>query len=231
MERQGSDKIDKIIEFISKNKVSIIGGGIGAVLILLIAVISFLNHGSVNNPNFCALCHEIKYSYDDYRPYPITKANSGVRVGCAECHPMVFAEYEKSKHFNGRNGLRPGCTSCHEPHTVGKFANFMFVTGPIFTSKPGSGPGGAFWNIAAPMNDKERWEAIRPGLAKRVREGFMKNDSAPCRNCHNTEILVPKRIRGQNAHEKFKSGEKTCIECHYNLVHAEVAWNVDKKKK
>ena len=224
-------KIDNLIEFLDRNKKCLITGGAGAALLMIVIIFYFLHFGSINNPNFCAFCHEKRYSYDDYRPYPLTKTEKGVGVGCAECHPMVFAEYEGSKHYKGRNGLRPGCTSCHEPHKIGKFANFMFVTGPILTSNPGSGPGGPFWNISAPMNDKERWEAIRPDLAKRVREWFLETNSASCRNCHNTEVLTPKRIRGHNAHEKFKSGEKTCIECHYNLVHAEVPWNIEKKKK
>jgi len=230
MVRARKGKIDKVIGFLKRNRVYLIGGGIGGILVLFIAFFSFLHFGSVDSPDFCAFCHEERYSFDDYRPYPLTRSVSGVRVGCAECHPMVFAEYKKSKHFRGRGGLRPGCMSCHKPHSIGKFARYMFLTGPIFTFEPGSGPGGAFWDIAAPMNDKERWEGIRPVLAKKVREGFLESDSAPCRNCHDFGLLTPKRKRGRNAHKKVTSGEKTCIECHYNLVHAEVPWNVDKKK-
>ncbi len=131
------------------------------------------------------------------------------------CHVMeitVFKELKKSKHWNTPTGVRATCANCHVggrlsfammDHFVGTGELFVWLTHDL--SKPGA------------------FERLRPDAADRVRFKMIENNSAECRSCHVMEAIVPKRIRGQNQHEDALERDITCIVCHYNLVHKEVA--------
>lgn len=228
MERRSKIKMEEL--FKGKARYLIAGlVGIGVFLVIGGGYF-FLNHGSIENPKFCALCHEVQYSYNEYQPMPATRVFSGLGIGCAECHPEPFKEYKNSKHYTGRSGFRAGCVSCHEtPHTIGEFAEYMFLTGPILLGQPGKGPGGAFFEYTSPMQDKENWKKVRAEWATRVRKWFLDTNSRTCTNCHDPERLVkfpnPKKPwAAQMMKAAFDQG-KDCIECHYNIVHAAVPWD------
>jgi len=59
-------------------------------------------------------------------------------------------------------------------------------------------------------------------LAYNVRDWFLDNDSATCRECHEEASIKPARSRGKKQHEDAVETGKTCIECHYNLVQEEI---------
>ncbi len=134
---------------------------------------------------------------------------------CTSCHSMKFPyeEYKKSMHFKSPSGVTAGCPDCHVPHQI-----IPLIKAKVMAAKD------VWAEITHPSMTEDEWAKMRPELAKRVREKLLKSDSATCRRCHNFENLVPSRDRGVNAHEKAKEKGKTCIECHYNLVHAEVPW-------
>jgi nitrate/TMAO reductase-like tetraheme cytochrome c subunit len=74
--------------------------------------------------------------------------------------------------------------------------------------------------IVNPALTKEDYENRRPRLVQKVREAYLANDSAECRNCHAFESFT----RTIKAHNRAKNTGITCIKCHYNLVHGEVPW-------
>ncbi|MBI5682625.1 MAG: NapC/NirT family cytochrome c [Deltaproteobacteria bacterium] len=134
---------------------------------------------------------------------------------CAKCHSMRYNynEYKQSVHYKSPSGVRAECADCHVPHGVGALAVAkMFAVKDIWAE------------LTKDTGEKETWDKERPRLAKIVREKFLKSDSGNCRRCHKAEALVPTKIQGQNAHEKMKTQKKTCIDCHYNLVHQKVPW-------
>jgi len=136
---------------------------------------------------------------------------------CAtSCHEMtvnVAAEYKGSVHDTNRTGVRATCSDCHVPHEyipnylakVGLFNDYWghFVTGSIAT--------------------KEKFEAKRYELAKRVWFSMKSNDSRECRHCHTTTRMDPEKqsTKAQARHEKARAEGLTCIECHFGISHTE----------
>ena len=228
MEQKPKRKIKELLT----GKVKYIIGGLVVigVFIFIGGGYFILHHGSMENPKFCALCHEVQYSYDEYRPMPATRVFSGLGIGCAECHPEPFQSFRQSKHYTGRSGFRAGCVSCHEtPHTIGEFAEYMFLTGPILMGQAGKGPGGAFFEYTSPMQDEEKWKKVRAEWATRVRKWFLDTNSRTCTNCHDPELLVnipnPKKPWAAQMMKTAIEQGKDCIECHYNIVHTAVPWD------
>ena len=135
---------------------------------------------------------------------------------CAHtCHVMestVYAEYEKSKHYNTATGVRPHCADCHVSerlsyamwdHFLGSGELFVWATTDF--SQPGS------------------FEKYRPEAANKTRLKFLHSNSKNCKRCHEMDVIKPSRVRGQNAHrDAIANGNSNCIACHYNLVHKEV---------
>ncbi|MBI5232927.1 MAG: NapC/NirT family cytochrome c [Deltaproteobacteria bacterium] len=199
-----------------------------AASMLIFKGISYTSHKVNTSPGTCNICHSelIKYNFDDYKGnlYSRSKVTSGASIGCAECHPYPFREYQKSTHYMNRSGVRPGCMACHEPHSLFNLIRFKFLY--LNTGTQGDS---LFHNITGVVMDKEKWEKRRVELAKKVREGFLATDSAKCRNCHVRALIVSKKAPVMRAHKKIESQGKTCIDCHYNLVHAEVPWGEEDK--
>ncbi|MEE9614927.1 MAG: NapC/NirT family cytochrome c [Thermodesulfobacteriota bacterium] len=192
--------------------------------ILVFKVVGYTSHRLNTDPGVCNICHEkmIKYSFDDYKgnSFSSSKVTSGARIGCAECHPYPFREFQKSTHYNNPSGVRPGCISCHEPHSMFQLIRFKFLY-----INSGSQGDSAFHNISGVIMDKELWEKRRIELAGKVREKLLATDSAKCRDCHDRALLKPTSKTIERAHKKMETQNKTCIDCHYDLVHAEVPWD------
>ena len=134
-------------------------------------------------------------------------------VGCHEMRDNVYAEYKGTIHDTNRSGVRAVCTDCHVPREPGPMvkrkleATFElwghFVTGVIDT--------------------KEKFEARRYDMAKRVWTRMKQTDSLECRNCHKAEsmsvALQSERAKGR--HAKGEKEGKTCIDCHFGIAHKE----------
>jgi nitrate/TMAO reductase-like tetraheme cytochrome c subunit len=73
--------------------------------------------------------------------------------------------------------------------------------------------------------DPEVWEKRRTELAHYVRDEMRRNDSVTCRACHIAASIQPASQRGRAAHALVAEGRGTCIDCHFNLVHAPVPPN------
>lgn len=230
-----NDIIDTILEDYHK---AVVGIGLAIAALAVIVVVGVNHYGFIKDPAVCGMCHTTFYKYSDYAPHPHQEPMTGVSVGCAECHPYPFNEFKKSVHYTAVNGIRPGCVTCHgAPHTVWDFNKYMFLLGPSFWTKAGKegySPGGAFWEMSSPMANQGKWETMRPRLAQKVREQYLASDSAPCRSCHNIENLIavenPEKPYVKDIHAQVKQDKKTCIECHFNLVHAAVQWEEPAKE-
>ena len=132
------------------------------------------------------------------------------------CHEMtstVAVEYKGSIHDTNRSGVRATCNDCHVPH--GYIPNYIAKLG-LFND---------YWGhfVTGSINTKEKFEAKRYELAKRVWVDMKANDSRECRHCHTTTKMDPERQseKAQKRHEKGRNEGLTCIDCHFAISHKE----------
>jgi nitrate/TMAO reductase-like tetraheme cytochrome c subunit len=215
--------------------------GITASVIGLAALLAIISVGTWSATRFhrvsiCTSCHEIFVDIDEYDPEtqlsesledfkPVTPFEPGlfeVTVGCAECHAYPFEEYRESPHYDNDSGVRPGCLGCHQSHSVRQVLAWKF-----FYVNQGSLGESPFHAISNSIRDAVAWEELRVQLAARVREKMVEEDSVKCKVCHKPEGQWYQKFERHQA--TLEAGSKTCVECHYNMVHAEVPW--DKRKE
>lgn len=135
---------------------------------------------------------------------------------CAtSCHEMTYLadEYKGSIHDTNRSGVRATCNDCHVPHAyipnyLAKLGLFSDVWGHFVTHS---------------IDTKEKLEAKRSELAKRVWIDMKSNDSRECRHCHSTSKMDPEKQteKAQARHAKAKVEGLTCIDCHFAISHKE----------
>jgi cytochrome c-type protein NapC len=136
---------------------------------------------------------------------------------CANaCHEMtttVAAEYKGTIHDSNRTGVRATCPDCHVPHEY--LPNYAAKLG-LFSD---------LWGhfVTHSIDTKEKFEAKRYELAKRVWVYMKENDSRECRHCHTTARMDPEKQteKAQKRHEKLRTEGLTCIDCHFAISHAE----------
>lgn len=140
---------------------------------------------------------------------------------CISCHSMKFAheEYKKSTHYRSRSGVRAGCVDCHMPGGIWRLLVFKQLVKDRYVE------------MTNPIKTGADWEKRRPALAKKVRNRLLYYNSDTCTGCHEEEAIVPSKDRGKKAHQDMKKTGETCIDCHYNTVHAEVPWEGKRKTK
>jgi nitrate/TMAO reductase-like tetraheme cytochrome c subunit len=138
---------------------------------------------------------------------------------CTSCHiPWEYSPSERltatKAHPAHPGGGQAPCAGCHLPqgfwNAANAYTHFISLT-DLF---------GHLRNV-----DEERkgaWTPARAKTALRVRDRMLEHDSSPCRSCHIESEIKPKRVRGVNAHKLALDDKKTCVECHYNLVHRSV---------
>ena len=134
----------------------------------------------------------------------------------AACHEMqihMAAEYKDSIHDVNRSGVRATCADCHVPHEylpnyAAKLGLFSDLWGHFITNS---------------LDTKEKFEAKRYELAKRVWVYMKGNDSRECRHCHTTTKMDPEKQteKAQLRHEKGRTEGLTCIDCHFAIAHKE----------
>lgn len=133
---------------------------------------------------------------------------------CVSCHSMsayVYAEYKTSKHYKTASGVRAECGDCHVDKRFWPAVwDHVMGTHDLISE------------FRHDWTKPETFEGKRAAMAEKVRLKMMAEDSKTCRFCHREEAVVPARARGQRAHEQGIKEGKTCIACHYNLVHKAV---------
>ena len=195
-------------------------------LFLTIGVLSW-SHSRFTRPNVCVTCHEVFVEYDEYKQTaalsesiedfrPSEELDLGhfnMTVGCAECHAYPYEEYRESAHYDNDRDIKTWCLGCHRPHSVRQFLVWKF-----FYINNGAYIGSPFHVISSGLRDIPVWEDLRPVLANVVRKQMIEEDSAKCKVCHRTGSKWFKKIK------RHQDTEKTCILCHYNLVHEDTKW-------
>jgi nitrate/TMAO reductase-like tetraheme cytochrome c subunit len=136
---------------------------------------------------------------------------------CTSCHSMVPVgndpHYIQSAHRSNNAGVRPSCGSCHIRQDNWFLETYDHVT---------SGVRDVIAEYTTDVSNPKVWEKRRVELAHEVRETMRAQDSATCRSCHDRVAVQPTSQRGQAAHALMREGRMTCIDCHFNLVHAPV---------
>jgi cytochrome c-type protein NapC len=134
---------------------------------------------------------------------------------CTSCHEMRdnnFAEYRTTIHAKNRTGVKAICSNCHVPHGL-----FAVTVRKLFAAND------IFHHLIGTEDTKEKFEAHRAELAKRVWRHMKQTDSAECRYCHDAAAMDP-QTQGPTArtqHQKIGKNGKTCIDCHYGIAHKE----------
>ena len=148
---------------------------------------------------------------------------------CTTCHSMRYADesYRQSTHYSSASGVRADCGHCHVSegvfaatwdHTIGVKDLFKQIAGEI---------------LGPDYDDPVIHALTLPEAAFSARRWFRKTGSATCKRCHVLEAILGERPDTAQIHLE-EAGTKTCIECHYNLVHRKVpdektfkreAWN------
>jgi len=144
---------------------------------------------------------------------------------CTTCHSMTYAEesYKASVHYNSASGVRASCGDCHV--SEGVFAA---------TWDHAMGTKDLIKQLFGPDYDDPVINALHlPDAAFHARQWLKDRNSATCKRCHELAAIQGKRANTAAIHLEETEG-KTCIDCHYNLVHRQVpdertfkreAWN------
>jgi cytochrome c-type protein NapC len=133
-------------------------------------------------------------------------------TGCHEMRDNVYAEFKGTIHDTNRSGVRAICSNCHVPHE------------PIPMLKRKFRATFELWgHLTGAIDTKEKFEARRYTLAKRVWTRMKETDSLECRNCHYADAMDPEKQsdRAKARHAKGKAEGKTCIDCHFGIAHKE----------
>lgn len=141
---------------------------------------------------------------------------TGTEAFCTgTCHEMrhVTAEHKGTIHDVNRSGVRAACPDCHVPKSLV----------PLYLRKVGtvSDLWGHF--VTGSIDSKEKFEAKRYELAKRVWIYMKETDSRECRYCHDDAKMDPEKLseKAKVRHEKGKREGMTCIDCHFAIAHTE----------
>lgn len=140
---------------------------------------------------------------------------------CISCHEMKdnnYAEYSHTIHARNRTGVKAICSDCHVPH---EFVDTMI--------RKFNASNDVFQHIMGKIDTKEKFEAHRLEMAKKVWLRMKQTDSHECRNCHDVKAMDPE-MQGKTAqtqHKKLLTGNKTCIDCHYGIAHKEPAGGLE----
>ncbi len=139
---------------------------------------------------------------------------------CLSCHEMTipYEEYKKSVHYTNRTGTSVSCAECHVASSKHPFDYARKLTAKVLAARDVLG------KISGVVDTKEKFEAHRLTMAKRVWEKMKETDSAECRNCHSFKTMDPAKQKDRSVvkHEGAQEDGKTCIDCHKGLVHKPV---------
>ncbi|MFE8035200.1 NapC/NirT family cytochrome c, partial [Thiohalocapsa marina] len=144
---------------------------------------------------------------------------------CTSCHSMTYAEvaYQQSPHYNSPSGVRASCGDCHVSEgLIAATYDHAVGIGDLFKQLFGADYDDPVINLLH-----------LPESAFTARAWFRDRDSATCNRCHVVDAIQGTRANTAAIHREETEG-KTCIDCHYNLVHRKVpdqrtfkreAWN------
>jgi cytochrome c-type protein NapC len=135
-------------------------------------------------------------------------------IGCHEMRLNVYAEYQKTIHYNNRTGVRATCPDCHVPREWGpKMLRKIQASRELYGKVMGT------------IDTREKFEAKRLHLAEREWARMKANQSLECRNCHSLISMdaEKQKPRAKKSHELAVKNNETCIDCHKGIAHQKPA--------
>ena len=131
-------------------------------------------------------------------------------TGCHEMRDTVYQEYKGTIHASNRTGVRAICSDCHVPRDWAHK-----VVRKVKASRE------LYGKITGLIDTPEKFEKLRPELAKRVWDSMQETNSRECRNCHSFEGMNPQKQSdaASQVHAAAKAAGNTCIECHKGIAH------------
>jgi len=135
---------------------------------------------------------------------------------CISCHVMkdnLYVEYQETIHYSNRTGVRAVCSDCHVPKEW--FPKMYRKIEATLHEIP-------HWAMGT-IDTREKFEARRMYLAKRVWGEMKASDSHECRNCHELQHmdLDKQQLSASRKHTLKRQTERgeTCIDCHQGIAH------------
>ncbi len=135
---------------------------------------------------------------------------------CISCHVMkdnLYVEYQETIHYSNRTGVRAVCSDCHVPKEW--FSKLYRKIEATLHEIP-------HWAMGT-IDTREKFEARRMYLAKRVWGEMKSSDSRECRNCHELDHmdLDKQQLSASRKHTLKRQTERgeTCIDCHQGIAH------------
>ena len=135
-------------------------------------------------------------------------------IGCHEMKTTVYAESQKTIHYQNRTGVRATCPDCHVPREWGpKMIRKIQATRELYGKVMGT------------IDTREKFEAKRLQLAEREWARMKANDSLECRNCHSLVSMATEaqKPRAKKSHDLAVKNNDTCIVCHKGIAHQKPA--------
>ncbi len=134
---------------------------------------------------------------------------------CVGCHEMntPLVEYQDTIHYKNRSGVRTGCADCHNPHG---YPEKLWV-------KAINGAKDIYGHYTGIIDTPAKFEARRLHMATSEQTRMRNNNSAECRHCHDLQAMNPDKQKpfARKEHEKAKTANLSCIECHKGIAHTE----------
>ena len=133
---------------------------------------------------------------------------------CISCHEMeqtVYQEFKESAHYINAAGVRLSCAECHVPR----------AWGPKLVRKIEAGKE-LLHHFLGTIDTKEKFEAKRLEMAKKVWARMEANNSRQCRFCHSFEAMTFNKHKNKEAARRMEKALKegqTCINCHKSTAH------------
>lgn len=130
---------------------------------------------------------------------------------CTSCHSMDSPDKElrRSKHW-GILGVNPECKDCHlHPEPLRRAKSHIV-----------DGMRGFIGEFTHDLSTEEKFDVYRPEFAHTARVHLKEWNGSTCRRCHKDSR--PDTKEGIASHNRMKSEDVTCIDCHQNLVHKKV---------
>lgn len=133
-------------------------------------------------------------------------------IGCHEMREFVYQEYKETIHFKNRTGVRATCPDCHVPRPwLYKIARKVRASNEVLHKVMGT------------ISTREKFEAHRLDLAKKVWNTMKSTDSRECRNCHAYSYMdlekQDKSAQKKHTLDYIRESGKTCIDCHKGIAH------------
>ncbi len=132
---------------------------------------------------------------------------------CLSCHEMeqnVYREFTGTVHDSNASGVRATCPDCHVPRPwIHKMKRKIQASNEVLHK------------ILGTVDTREKFEAHRLTMAKRVWNTMKATDSRECRNCHNFMAMdvSAQNSRARNRHLEAQDAGQTCIDCHKGIAH------------